>query len=178
MCVYIAFVKREINHVLNDDAEAIMKAYYHKQRQSEGAECGRVSTRMLESLIRIAEAHARLMFRDVVCSQDAIIAVMLMESSMTNSPLTQGAAKTMHQGFPDDPDAEYAEQEAEILRFLGLEGMITPFTPSDEYMHKCSDDDYNDTSKMDEMEEDGMNWDFMGEQEKRVIVTDNTSMDQ
>ena len=41
----------------------------------------------MESLIRIAQAHARLMHEDMVCVDDAIIAVQLVDASMSNSSI-------------------------------------------------------------------------------------------
>ena len=63
--------------------------------------------RLLESLIRISEAHARLMARDVVCSQDAIVAIMLVQSSL-NAETLGGISQisALHQDFPEDPDKE------------------------------------------------------------------------
>lgn len=79
----------------------------------------RTTIRLLESCIRVAQAHAKLMFRNEVVLQDAIVAVMLIESSM-HTESTLGIDSVLHSTFPADPDAEYRTQEAVILRRLGL----------------------------------------------------------
>ena len=51
-------------------------------------------------MIRIAEAHARLMFREEVTIQDAVMAVCIMECSMQNTALLQGLMNPLHTSFP------------------------------------------------------------------------------
>jgi DNA helicase MCM9 len=51
---------------------------------------------------RLAQAHARLMFRETVTIQDSVIAVLLMESSMYTSALL-GVSSALHSRFPEDP---------------------------------------------------------------------------
>lgn len=82
----------------------------------------RTTIRLLESLIRVAQgteffliifvsyyslgsAHARLMFRHTVEAQDAVVAVVLMEASITNSPLFE-FKNPLHSMFPENPDEE------------------------------------------------------------------------
>ena len=45
------------------------------------------------------------MFRHTVEAQDAVLAVVLMEASITNSPLFE-FKNPLHSMFPDDPDEE------------------------------------------------------------------------
>ncbi|KAK7241050.1 DNA replication licensing factor [Aureococcus anophagefferens] len=61
-------------------ASALLEAYYSGARRRGGG--GRATIRMLESLVRVAQAHARLMHRDVASTQDAVVAVLLVDKSM------------------------------------------------------------------------------------------------
>jgi DNA helicase MCM9 len=56
-------------------------------------------------LIRIAQAHARLMFHQSVELSDAIMAVVLMEASIESSALL-GCSSPLHTTFAPDPDAQ------------------------------------------------------------------------
>ena len=101
----------------------ILRRYYHCQRQADLRNTARTTIRLLESLIRLAQAHARLMFRGVVTVQDAIVAVTCVECSMQNSALL-GSMNALHTRFPDDPCEEYSRQAKLILKRLKLDDMI------------------------------------------------------
>jgi len=75
-------------------------------------------------MIRISEAHARLMFREEVTIQDAVMAVCIMECSMQNTALLQGLMNPLHTSFPKDADAEYIDQATVILNKLKLNDIL------------------------------------------------------
>ena len=50
--------------------------------------------------MRIAQAHARLLYHDEVTVQDAVVAVCIMESSMLNAGLLGGGLNPLHTAFP------------------------------------------------------------------------------
>lgn len=58
---------------------------------------------------RLSQAHAKLMFREEVTVQDAIITVALVESSMQSTALI-GQVNVLHTSFPKNPVDEYAHQ--------------------------------------------------------------------
>ena len=63
---YIAYVKDALRPVLSDRAVRVLEAYYTMQRSQTGSARGRATIRMLESLVRLAQAHARLTCRNTV----------------------------------------------------------------------------------------------------------------
>ena len=68
MRAYISLVK-QLQPEMTGEAEEILNAYYVRQRQTDTAGSARTTVRLLESLIRLTQAHARLMFRDKVAAQ-------------------------------------------------------------------------------------------------------------
>eukprot|EP00035_Acanthoeca_spectabilis_P014062 m.266650 g.266650 ORF g.266650 m.266650 type:complete len:980 (-) comp16038_c0_seq5:44-2983(-) len=120
---YVQCIKMKNPH-LCPESEEILSVYYRMQRQADSRHSARTTIRLLESLVRLAQAHARLMFRDVVAVQDAVVAVTMMESSMQGAALL-GASSPLHSAFPSDADAEYAKQEDIVLSKLGLDHLRT-----------------------------------------------------
>jgi DNA helicase MCM9 len=72
---YISLSKR-INPDLDHDASAILTQYYKRQRKGDGYNAARTTVRLLQSSIRIAQGHARLMRHSAVSVLDAVNAVM------------------------------------------------------------------------------------------------------
>ena len=67
---------------------------------------------MLESLVRSAQAHAKLMAREQVTLQDAVIAVSIAEAA--SKVLGSGLEFNVGASFCVQPDAAY-EDEAQYL---------------------------------------------------------------
>ncbi|KAI3439263.1 DNA helicase [Psidium guajava] len=103
---YIHFVKSYFRPVLTKEAEIIISSYYQLQRRSSTHNAARTTVRMLESLIRLAQAHARLMFRNEVTRLDAITAILCIESSMTTSAIVDSVGNALHSNFSENPDHE------------------------------------------------------------------------
>ncbi|XP_057433627.1 probable DNA helicase MCM9 [Lotus japonicus] len=116
---YIHYVKAKFRPVLTREAEIVISSYYQLQRKSATDNAARTTVRMLESLIRLAQAHARLMFRNEVTRLDAITAILCIESSMTTSAIVDCIGNALHSNFTENPDQEYAKQERLILKKLG-----------------------------------------------------------
>ncbi|NXL84686.1 MCM9 helicase, partial [Alectura lathami] len=122
MKTYFCLIKR-IQPKLSDESNLILVRYYQVQRQSDCRNAARTTIRLLESLIRLAEAHARLMFRDTVTLEDAVTVVSVMESSMQGGALL-GAINALHTSFPEDPTAQYRAQCELILERLELTDLL------------------------------------------------------
>lgn len=117
---YIAHTK-QIDPELTEEAGQVLQEYYAFHRKSD-QESGRATLRFLESLVRLAKAHARLMMRDYVVPGDAIVAITLAELSMNVS-----GSETLHVDFPDDPDGSFESQANDVLSRLNLVGIDIGF---------------------------------------------------
>ncbi|XP_045150281.1 DNA helicase MCM9 isoform X2 [Echinops telfairi] len=115
---------RNLQPTLSDVGNQVLLRYYQMQRQSDSRNAARTTIRLLESLIRLAEAHARLMFRDTVTLEDAITAVTVMESSMQGGALL-GGVNALHTAFPDNPVEQYQRQCELILEKLELQNLLS-----------------------------------------------------
>ncbi|NWR90560.1 MCM9 helicase, partial [Furnarius figulus] len=122
MKTYFCLIK-SIQPQLSDESNLILVRYYQMQRQSDCRNAARTTIRLLESLIRLAEAHARLMFRDTVTVEDAVTVVSVMESSMQGGALL-GGINALHTSFPENPMAQYRMQCELILERLELQHLL------------------------------------------------------
>lgn len=118
---YFQWARHRFMPQLTSDAQTILKAYYQKQRRVEryDRDAARTTIRLLESLVRLAQAHARLVAHDEADLTDAVVAVTMVEAS-TNSLNVLPNTSILHQDFPDDPDEAQREQNTKVLHALDL----------------------------------------------------------
>ncbi|KAF0975071.1 hypothetical protein FDP41_005824 [Naegleria fowleri] len=80
---YIAYARQYVMPKLNDDAKKVLQEFYVQLRKSHhSSEATPITTRQLESLIRLAQARARAELRNVVTERDALDVVELIKESM------------------------------------------------------------------------------------------------
>ena len=81
---YIAYARRNITPALTDDALNVVKEFYLSMRKAGERENAPVpiTARQLESLIRLAEAHAKMALRENVLAEDAQAAIRLVQVSL------------------------------------------------------------------------------------------------
>ncbi len=81
---YIAYARRSITPTLTDEALNVLKEFYLGMRKSGERENAPVpiTARQLESLIRLAEAHAKMALREKVLAEDAQSAVRLVQVTL------------------------------------------------------------------------------------------------
>ncbi|KAE8748816.1 hypothetical protein FOCC_FOCC004410 [Frankliniella occidentalis] len=110
---------KTLRPALSRNANRILGSYYQALRRADARNAARTTVRMLESLVRLSQAHARLMFHQEVTVQDAVIAVSLVETSMNNEGIISSVS-TLHTAFPRNPMEDYLKQLNEVLSKLGL----------------------------------------------------------
>jgi replicative DNA helicase Mcm len=80
---YIAYARKYVKPRLSDEASKIIENYYIELRKRSAADPNAplaITTRQLEALIRLAEAHAKMALKGEVEAEDALEAVRLMNS--------------------------------------------------------------------------------------------------
>ena len=116
---YISYCQT-FNPEMTSEAQTVLTRYYQLQRKTDLPNSARTTIRLLESLIRLSQAHARLMWRNKVIIQDALMSVSLMESSMMSTNMLP-VESSIHTEFPDAPDSEFADISRVILKHLNLD---------------------------------------------------------
>ena len=104
---YISWSKGKFSPQISAEANSILKTYYRYQRSKDQRHSVRVTVRLLESLIRLAEAHARLTAKRIVGIDDAVAAVYIIETSLLTTSLI-GVPSSLHTNFPDDPERDFS----------------------------------------------------------------------
>jgi DNA replicative helicase MCM subunit Mcm2 (Cdc46/Mcm family) len=102
--------------------------YYQLQRQSDERQSARTTVRLLESLVRLSEAHAKVMMRTEVGIEDAVSAIACvslsqMSATSSTSLLGSGSGSGAVEGSQRLGDAflsEYVQQEEALFRKLRL----------------------------------------------------------
>nr|CAG4712655.1 unnamed protein product [Naegleria fowleri] len=125
---YISFVKSEYHPQLTPESGRILTEYYRLQRRADRRVAARTTIRLLESLVRLAQAHARLMCRHEVTLQDAIMSVLTVDISSNTSSLLN-VESVLHSNFPLDPDEDYSNYIQLVLYKLGIQQEL-PNVPS------------------------------------------------
>jgi len=80
---YIAFAKRFTPVLSREAAEELQRFYLQMRSVYERTSTVAITARQLESLVRLAEARARALLREVVTKEDAEVAIRLMKRSLS-----------------------------------------------------------------------------------------------
>ncbi|XP_059058589.1 DNA helicase MCM9-like [Achroia grisella] len=104
---------------MTKSANIILQSYYMLQRKSEYRDPSRTTVRMLDSLVRLSQAHCRLMFRSTILPMDAITAVSLVDLSMQDCTLND-TVDALHTTIPKYSDYEYLCIAKKLLTRLNL----------------------------------------------------------
>ncbi|XP_038074651.1 DNA helicase MCM8-like [Patiria miniata] len=83
---YIAYARKYVHPKLSSEAATVLQNFYLElRRQHKGRDSTPITTRQLESLVRLTEARARLELREKAEQQDAEDVVELMKFSMIDT---------------------------------------------------------------------------------------------
>lgn len=122
---YLIWTKATFEPRLTPPAEEVLVKYYQLQRKADARNAARTTIRLLESLIRLSQAHARLMAKDLVTVEDAVAIVSLMEATIQGGVAVLGNVNPLHASFPKNAEDEYQMQETVLLRRLDLEHLAS-----------------------------------------------------
>lgn len=75
---YVSIVKDRFQPAISDGAALLLERHYEKIRSAQSFVLP-VTVRFLESLIRLTQAHARLMYRNTATLEDAVAVLRVME---------------------------------------------------------------------------------------------------
>ena len=103
---YFSYIQ-QFKPSLSPSAGQVLTQYYRRQRTTDGAEVARTTVRLLQSCVRLAQGHARLMCRREAGLQDALVAVFLLESSAASSSSLTGSSSPLRSCFPENPVEDY-----------------------------------------------------------------------
>ncbi|KAG0047852.1 DNA helicase mcm9 [Gryganskiella cystojenkinii] len=130
---YLVWIKSTFEPKLTPPAEQVLVSYYQLQRKADIRNAARTTIRLLESLIRLSQAHARLMARNQVTVEDAVVIVSLMEATAQGGAAMLGGINPLHASFPKNAEEEYQRQEEAMLSRMGLMHLAPPsYQSSDE----------------------------------------------
>ena len=117
-----------------DDAAMLLERHYEKVRSAQSNVIP-VTVRFLESLIRLSQAHARLMYRGTVTLEDAVAIIRLMECSAFAYGGFNGDVDNIEDFLYCDPlsfdgangraDDEFLVFEHKILRRYGMVDLLS-----------------------------------------------------
>ncbi|XP_063243461.1 DNA helicase MCM8 [Bacillus rossius redtenbacheri] len=83
---YVGYARRYVRPYLSPKAADILQRFYLElRRQRQGGDGTPVTTRQLESLVRLAEARAKLELREEVTERDALDVVEVMRHSLVDT---------------------------------------------------------------------------------------------
>ncbi|KAK8783428.1 hypothetical protein V5799_010208 [Amblyomma americanum] len=82
---YITYSRQYVQPTLSSECAAHLQKFYLHLREKRQADCVPITTRQLESLIRLTQARARLELREECIAQDALDIIELMKHSIADT---------------------------------------------------------------------------------------------
>ena len=145
--VYVNYVRHGRNPEMSKISELVLSRYYQLQRRSDSLRCARTTVRLLESLVRLAQSHSKLMFHSKIQLEDSMMAVILMEASLSSGQTLESKIDLHASEMAPEVYKEwYDKVESEMLFKLGInKNNLTADDTEDEEMEAVvEDEDFND----------------------------------
>lgn len=130
---------------MTDMAKEIIGAYYRQCRTDPKRDNSRTTVRLLDSLHRLAVAHARLLFRAHVTVLDAIVVIRLMESTYGFGRIVK-PYDVIKEDLPLGPDNNEINEIFKIFQ-LGEYDSSTNLTDDNNTSEPSQKRSYNTTSQ-------------------------------
>ena len=128
---YIAYSKRECHPRINSVSRKRLKEHYLAMRATFGEASGSsisITARQLETLVRLAEANARLYLRDDVTDEDSMFAVALMKRSLEEVCIDPATAEIdidiLYSGKPRSLQEKLSKALGLIGEMQGVSGVV------------------------------------------------------
>ncbi|KAA8492090.1 putative DNA helicase MCM9 [Porphyridium purpureum] len=150
---YLAYVRRRFHPRISKAASTVLRYYYQGERQAQGRNAARTTVRLLQSLMRLTQAHARLMYRQVAVVQDAMFAIMAVEASLNSSNQFLRDPDCLLADFPSHAFKQYKSFAQTVLVATGLEGRV-PLDETEEDVLESRDTDEEATALPLELDRD------------------------
>lgn len=112
---------------MTHEANEIISAYYLRCREDPMRDMSRTTVRLLNSLNRLAEAHARLVFRSTVTALDAIVITRLMESTFGFGRVIK-PYDVIKEKLPLGPDESEIQEISKLLQ-VNISGLVKATKP-------------------------------------------------
>lgn len=123
---YIAYARQRITPRMTEEAAEVLQAFYLElRRHRKNEETLPITTRHLESMIRLSEARAKLELRTFVTSQDARDVVELLRFS-TDELHSQGVTpqNLLRKGRPGSKSSALKRYASELIKVSSRTGDI------------------------------------------------------
>ena len=112
---YVMLLRSTPAPPMTAEATALLQRYYQQARLRSDSQAGRTTVRLLESLVRLSVAHAKLCWRRDVQLADAVVAVYCVHcsQSMADGQASflgageMGMGQGGRGGFPDEAEVDY-----------------------------------------------------------------------
>ena len=132
---YIMLVRNKIFPKLSSCARKVLAAYYQQQRAAPDRDKSQTTVRLLEALVRLTQAHARLHCRSIATHHDAIQAISLVDYGFSQTTNVRIKEKTVF----DPLYGATNPAEAQVIRVrvrVGVTGMCRALDQSIERLER------------------------------------------